>query len=204
MIVDTVGNLSLKHTFFGTDYGGWAIDTSKISEDSVIYSFGVGTDISFDLELINKFQVRVFAFDPTPRCLDWISTQNLNENFIFHPVGISDFDGKSFFNFPPNDIWVSFSETKTTSENSVACEVKTLKSIMSLFNHTEIDILKMDIEGSEYHVIPNIINNNIYPKQILVEFHGDNTKKINEILQFMSMYDVFKRQDRHDYYLIHK
>jgi hypothetical protein len=37
--------------------------------------------------------------------------------------------------------------------------------------HKHIDVLKMDIEGSEYDVIEDIINSNISITQILVEFH---------------------------------
>ncbi len=42
---------------------------------------------------------------------------------------------------------------------------------MRELNHTKIDILKMDIEGSEYDVLNDILNANVEIKQILVEFH---------------------------------
>ena len=42
---------------------------------------------------------------------------------------------------------------------------------MLLNNHDKIDVLKMDIEGSEYEVIEHIKKHQIDIKQILVEFH---------------------------------
>ena len=37
--------------------------------------------------------------------------------------------------------------------------------------HSKIDVLKMDIEGSEYAVIEDMQRAGIYPTQILIEFH---------------------------------
>ena len=42
---------------------------------------------------------------------------------------------------------------------------------MNQFGHSHIDILKMDIEGSEYKVISNILSEKIPVRQILVEVH---------------------------------
>ena len=81
MFKEIYGNdLSLK--YYGTDYGGWAIEPSIIDKNDIVYSFGVGTDISFDIELIQKHNVLVNAFDPTPRSIAWIKNQKLPNNFI--------------------------------------------------------------------------------------------------------------------------
>jgi hypothetical protein len=42
---------------------------------------------------------------------------------------------------------------------------------MAELGHQYIDVLKMDIEGSEYDVIASILNSNIKVGQLLVEFH---------------------------------
>ena len=44
-----------------------------------------------------------------------------------------------------------------------------INNVLKKFKH--IDVLKMDIEGSEYDVIEDILNSNISITQILVEFH---------------------------------
>ena len=41
-----------------------AIHPGPIRADSVVYSFGVGTDVSWDKEMIQRFDVTVHAFDP--------------------------------------------------------------------------------------------------------------------------------------------
>lgn len=42
---------------------------------------------------------------------------------------------------------------------------------MKELSHSVIDILKIDIEGSEYDVIEDLINSKIRPKELLNEFH---------------------------------
>ena len=56
-------------------------------------------------------------------------------------------------------------------QQAIEVDMKTLKSTMDELNHTSIDLLKMDIEGSEYGIIDEICSNKIDVKQILIEFH---------------------------------
>lgn len=42
----------------GTNYGGWILPTDcSLNEDSIIYSGGVGEDISFDILLSLKYDL---------------------------------------------------------------------------------------------------------------------------------------------------
>lgn len=54
-------------TFLGTKYGGWAFDEKLAGPSPVVYSFGLGEDISWDAAMIEKYNVRLFGFDPTPK-----------------------------------------------------------------------------------------------------------------------------------------
>jgi hypothetical protein len=46
-------------------YGAFYVNTEKLDSNSIVYSFGLGADISFDKELIRRFNLSVFGFDPT-------------------------------------------------------------------------------------------------------------------------------------------
>jgi hypothetical protein len=37
--------------------------------------------------------------------------------------------------------------------------------------HAKIDVLKLDIEGFEYEVLPDVLHSGIHPKVLAVEFH---------------------------------
>ena len=68
------------------------------------------------------------------------------------------------------------------SNNTDFIKVKTttIKSILQKFNINTLELIKLDIEGAEIEVIKNMINDQIYPKQILVEFDElINLKKIS-------------------------
>ena len=165
--------VNLPGEYLGSQYGGWTIETGSITSESVVYSVGVGTDISFDLELIERFGCEVHAFDPTPRCLEWISQQSLPSQFSFHPIGLAAFDGQAEFHFPANPEHVSLSMVEQHLEESVpvSCEVRTLKTLLEENGHDRIDLLKIDIEGAEYDVISNVIQNGPLPQYLLAEFH---------------------------------
>jgi FkbM family methyltransferase len=190
-----------KLKYYGTNYGGWAVDPDLIVSSDIAYSFGVGKDISFDLALIAHYHTHVHAFDPTPRCLEWLRTQRLPEEFKFHPYGLSNFDGISYFKLPPKEEYVSFSETKEKSTDSIELEVKKITTIMEELGYDRIDLLKMDIEGSEYGVLENILEIELKPKMILIEFHGTNNEMLT-LEKFKDNYSLYKKNNCRDYYLI--
>ncbi len=157
---------------YGSEYGGWYICPDNIHSNAIIYSFGVGEDASFDMALIRKFGVDIYAFDPTPRSIEFVKKQNFTTKFKMHSYGVASFDGNVSFN-PPEDIsHVSYTILdKPTKDKSITVSVFQLATIMKKLGHKYIDLLKMDIEGAEYEVIDDIINNNIPIKQLLIEFH---------------------------------
>ena len=161
---------SVRH---GTNYGGWDVVEDNLNSTSVVYSFGVGEDASFDLSLINKFKLTVHAFDPTPKSVEWVRNTITTSNFVFHEYGIADFDGEIRFNPPKNINHVSHSilTSHGMSSRSILVPVKKITTILSELCNDSVDIFKMDIEGAEYQVINDILKSNFRPKQLLVEFH---------------------------------
>lgn len=160
----------------GTEYGGWVICPTGITKDSIVYSFGAGDDISFDLSLIDKYGLKVYGFDPTPRSIQWIKSQELPRQYTLSEIGIADFDGAATFSPPKNPEHISYTivaaaETPHNRPEVIKAQVSKLKTILAKFGHSKIDILKMDIEGVEYSVIKDVIASGIDIGQLLVEFH---------------------------------
>ena len=157
----------------GSDDGGYHLDGSRIGREAIVYSLGIGEDISFDLSLIEQFGTDVEAFDPTPKVQDWLARQTLPPGFHFHPVGIAGHEGAITFYLPPREDWVSHSiyPAKQYSKESVRLPVMRLRDAMRCNGHSRIDLLKMDIEGAEYAVIEELIRERIPVGQLVVEFH---------------------------------
>ena len=166
--------------FLGTAYGGWCICPEKITPASVLYSLGVGEDISFDLAMIDKYQVQIYAFDPTPQSVAWIKNQNVPEQFHFFDYGIASFDGTAMF-YPRKDTEhgsYSMLERRARKTEGIELSFHRLGTIMHKLGHQKIDILKMDIEGAEYEVIDDLLAASLHIDQLLVEFHHKRFKHV--------------------------
>lgn len=181
---------------FGSEYGGYFVDATLVDSASVVYSLGIGHDISFDLELIAHTGAHVFAFDPTPEVASWLRSQDLPPHFHFRPVGIAGRDGEEAFYRPPRNDWISHSLVRANqySSQSVVLPVVRLSEAMRLQGHRCIDLLKMDIEGGEYTVIEEIVRGRIPITQLLVEFHhrlsGIGTQRTREALALLESYGM--------------
>lgn len=158
---------------FGSAYGGWNIVADRINKQSVVYSFGVGEDASFDNDLIDQPGVTVHAFDPTPKSIDWVKQQGFPDAFVMHEYGLADHDGEVTFCPPENPEHVSHTllDRRSTNDRAISVPVKSLATIMAELGHERIDLMKMDIEGAEYQVIQYLADSTIRPVQLLVEFH---------------------------------
>ena len=123
--------------------------------------------------MIERFGAIVHGFDPTPKSTNWIATQALDSHFRFHQVGLADLDGELTFQPPINPNFASYSAKRDPSDSSnvVSLPVKRLRTLMDELEIQELDVLKMDIEGCEYDVINDMLDSEIRPRQLLVEFH---------------------------------
>ena len=156
----------------GSEYGGWTFNPAALDARSVVYSAGIGEDISFDLGLIAHLGVTVHAFDPTPKSIEWLRSQPLPAGFVVHDYGIAARDGHMTFFQPENPAHVSLSVVERASPTAaLSLPVRELAGIMRELGHARIDLLKMDIEGSEYGVIEDLVARALPVRQLLVEFH---------------------------------
>jgi FkbM family methyltransferase len=159
----------------GSSYGGFYVLPFLLKRGSVVYSFGIGKDVTFDLAMIKKYGCEVYAFDPTPKSITWIQRQKLPDSFHFHAFGIcKEKSGFVPFYLPKDAKAVSGSllvNEATSPEKSITVLMKSFADIAAGLGHTHIDVLKMDIEGSEYDVLDAIVDAPVIIDQILVEIH---------------------------------
>ena len=155
----------------GDPGGRWTIATDGLGQGTVVYTFGIGEDISFERDLIQRFGVSVHAFDPTPLALAWVARQQLPNGFMVHPFGVAEYDGTAQFSAPAKG-YISFSTVRQGGHGApVAAPVRRVATLQNELNLPAPNILKMDIEGAEYAVLADAIRSGYRPEQILVEFH---------------------------------
>lgn len=163
---------------FGSKYGRWAVDATRLGPATVVASFGLGEDVSFEAALIERHGCRVFGFDPTPRSVRFIEREVRLPRFRAFPYALADREGTIEFKLPPERAADQTSASAVAdyaeSEGSVI-EVPclTLAAAKDLVEVKQIDVLKMDIEGAEYAVIDQSLAENGLEgvQQLLVEFH---------------------------------
>lgn len=187
-----IAHLKTDHTcpksWYGNDYGGFYINPNMLNENSVVYSFGIGQDISFDLAVINNHNCQVYGFDPTPKSIAWVEAKNFPSNFHFEGIGIGKKTETAIFNLPKNEAYVSgslYEHDFVDTHKAVEVQLRSFDDILDKLQHSVIDVLKMDIEGAEYDVIDNILGSNVQIRQILLEIHErffDDGKSKTEIL----------------------
>lgn len=208
----------------GTDYGGWIIPKiCDLNENSIVYCVGVGEDISFDLLLFDKYKSNIVLIDPTYRAKVYYEkvVKYFNDGQYsdeFNKTYLKDFHFKpNFKKFTfidkglwntetqlkfykqsnPNYVSQSFIENMYTDVYDVVYTT-TLKKVMNELGHKHIDLIKMDIEGSEITVINDMLDNNIFPKYLLVEFDLKDKGKDNNGLTEK----IIKKLETYGYHIL--
>jgi FkbM family methyltransferase len=141
-----------------------------LSRESIVYSGGVGEDLSFDLALIERLGCTVCAFDPTPRAIAFAARVS-SPNLRFHPYALWSEDTVLPFFAPAAETHVSHSLVNLQrTDTSIEVRCRSLPSLMRELGHDRIDLLKLDVEGAEYEVLGSLTG--IRPRVVCVELHG--------------------------------
>lgn len=202
-------NLKKKKNFDLKKFGNYFLDLKKVNNDKkfIVYSGGVGKNISFDKEITKHFDCKARLFDPTPESIKYMKNINL-KNIFFYPYALYKENKKvkiffdrfnqvksnsitNFLNFDKNDFYF--------------CNAYNIPYFMKKFNDTSIEVLKLDIEGVTMEVVLNCFQNKIFPNQMLLAIEVPmnyqkffkfykNLKKF--VLDLKKHYEVINLRDR--------
>jgi len=148
----------------------------------VVYDIGLRTEAELGIELLNEFGCEVHGFDPSPITVEWAKTFKAPPGYTLHLYGAGAVDGNiklyeydwgqvSLFKpYPDKD------HIKPKYE-SFRLPVKRVPTIMKELGHNFVDVLKIDVEGSEYHILQDIIDTfgptgSLPFDHLLLEFHN--------------------------------
>lgn len=126
----------------------------------IMYSFGIRDDISFEKEVVDRTGCTVHAFDPTipglPEASD-AANESLNPAYQTgnnRTIVRRNKRYHSGIHFHKQALWSS------TGSSSEFLLTETLHDTMRNLGHSVIDILKVDVEGSEWAVFEQMFNDN--------------------------------------------
>ena len=219
----------------GNDYSFCMVPEKSLSEASIVYSFGAGEDIHSDIGLVRSYGCDVAIFDPTPRAVKHFEelrdntlqgskyhcesglTYEVSEAEIkkirYEELALWKEDSNLKFYLPqdPNHVSCSINNIQNTDQY-VEVEANKLSSIMKKMGHSHVDYLKLDIEGAEFEVLENVVEEDIDIRTIYLEYHYNeinkplkNIRRINKSLNMLllSGYQVI-HNDRNRYYTLIK
>lgn len=182
---------------------GYKVPADYLTSSSVCYCVGAGTDISLDVELVTRFKAKVFIFDPMPYALahfealvssaqegKFFTADNYDQSYQY-AIAASELGNVKYcatgvwnekktirFYSPTKETYAGHSITNLQNTTGyLEAPVDKLANIMSELGHRYIDLLKLEIEGSEYTVIDDVLADNLDVKIILVEFDEFHHRK---------------------------
>lgn len=172
----------------GTAYGGWVVPDGVIGPDWVCYCVGTGTDISFDLGLIERYGATVVSFEPAPGSLEYVREEAAGvDGFTFMPVGIGRRDGSVPMYLAEDSDSTALSATNLqATETWVERPVRSLPSVMDELGHERVDLLKLSLEGWEYEVVPYLDYGRMGVRVLAVELtHSRPARKALELIELL-------------------
>jgi FkbM family methyltransferase len=119
---------------------------------------GAGADISFDLELMQRYDMRVRCVDPVQEYVDAALASAFGETrFTACRAAIAASDGplRMQQTHHPGSRSLSAAQLYDTRD-FVEIPGRTLPSLMAELGDERVDLLKLDIEGAEYEVLPTL------------------------------------------------
>mmetsp|Transcript_18511 Transcript_18511/g.26146 ORF Transcript_18511/g.26146 Transcript_18511/m.26146 type:complete len:299 (-) Transcript_18511:119-1015(-) len=164
----------------------------------LVYDFGIRAQPQFGAVMARTFGCEVHGFDPSPVSTEWWKSDESKAlrrlpNYHFHPYGAGGVDGVvtlkeynwgqvSILRYPSiivNCTGKTGPDCNLEYHNSMTFQlpVKTLPTIIKELGHEgqTIDILKIDVEGSEYAFLENLLDKTSgcpdFIKQISLEWH---------------------------------
>ena len=155
---------------------------SFINSKSIVLDLGanIGDVSEF---IFKKYNCSIFAYEPNIACYNYMKKRFENNKKIkIFNYAISNFSGKGSLYFHRNaksnndERFIEGASLRVDKDNidinkNIKVEIINIKEILNAYER--IDLIKIDIEGSEYQIMSEIIKNNKKIKMVICELHGN-------------------------------
>jgi FkbM family methyltransferase len=157
----------------GTSYGSWLVPTTKIEDGWICYCIGTGADISFELELLKRWRVQVRSFDAVLHFVEHLrETIGQRPGLTIDQAALALRDGP--LRMQVSHVAASRSVSAAGLYESDLYEEapgRTLPSLMAQYLDQHVDLLKIDVEGLEYELVPTLDLEGLGVKVLCIQLH---------------------------------
>ena len=165
----------------GKDHdGGYLVEKESLVEAKQLLSFGLGRDWSFEEDFLKKNSVPLLAYDGTLKPEYLIKSVIKNLLFLRFYKFFSDIH-----------IWLNyrsfFTKNRIHRRINVDYDSKQTVSLATILEKEKLELpifIKMDIEGSEYRLLSDILKHASDISGLVVEFHDVDLHR-DRILDFI-------------------
>ena len=169
--------------------GGYLICKKSFLESNLLFSFGISDDFSFEKQFKDINNCQIIAFDPSSAnnfFIKKILIALLKLDLIQFVKNINNFINFLIFFGQKNCSLIKKKVAMKTNQhfNSIS-----IKDILDLDDSSSKIFFKIDIEGSEYRILDDLINVSKNISGLTIEFH-DVDLNINRILDFIKRFDL--------------
>ena len=166
------------------NYGVWPVCTNLLPSSPLVYSFGIGSDITFDVSMVQDYGAEsIFCYDPTvdkdhfAKLVATYNSSNISDQLHFSQIGLGESNGIVKFFKSENPKIGSLVSTPGVkgyqSQPHITAPVLELSSLVAMNRHEWVDLVKLDVEGAEFDIFSAMLDVNKLPtSQILIEFHA--------------------------------
>ena len=178
--------------------GGYSIGKNSLENTKKLFSFGLNDDWSFDEEFSLKSNSEVFVYDPNVNMKFWIRKflRNFKEILLLKRRSLKEINEifsylryKKFFSGNNKIHELKLIAPKDASiPNFKIDQITDLHFLMKNIKEKNI-FMKIDIEGSEYRILDQLINYQQYMTGLVIEFHNCDLH-VELIREFVSKFEL--------------
>lgn len=159
----------------------------NLNKNSIVFDIG-GYLGDFTEKIYNKFNCKVYLFEPSlsfyNQCLERFKDNN---NILCFNYGVGNLNGNFILS---NDREASSTKRNVNQHTGEKVKIKKISEVIKELKIDNIDLMKINIEGGEYDLLPCLINENLISKikNIQVQFHNfepNAQKKRSDIINLL-------------------
>ena len=150
----------------------------RFDGNSVMIDVGCGYEAELAMHLVKHYGIRSFGLDPTRKHAPALKLLEKASQGKFTHIGkaVARTKGRLVFHESEQNESGSLLEDHTNVANdtiqSYEVDTVTLKELPAITGTTQVDFLKLDLEGAEYDLLSDLDREDLIGiKQLFVEFH---------------------------------
>lgn len=169
-----------------------AYEIPEVTEPRTILDLGANVGASVAFFALRYPEAKIYACEPSPAVFDRLETNvGALEGVTLRRTAVADHSGTLAFRVSDESLMSSLDPR--TPGREVAVEARTLDDLLSELGVSELDLLKIDVEGAEYGVL-STFSGLERTRAVVGEVHLDLMEQ--DLDEFFALFDGFEVRKR--------